>query len=147
VAAGLTYLLALVTILISTQVAFSTRMVLAIVPFGVGLALVLTDRRPEARFNALQGILVWAVLVALEIGRHALFWPIAVVCFFAQLFLIVMLVALLAAAFQGRHLKLPAIGDFAEQQASGQSPGPGQDPDSGPQGGPHEGSQGWGGPR
>jgi uncharacterized membrane protein len=141
VAAGLTYLLALVMILISTQVTFQTRMVLAIVPFGVGLALVLTDRRPEVRFNALQGILVWAVLVALEIGRHALFWPIAVACFFAQLFLIVMLVALVAAAFQGRHLKLPALGDFAEQQAGGPGSDPGPGPDS--RGGP----QGWGSPR
>jgi len=149
VAAGLTYLLALVTILISTQVAFSARMVLAIVPFGVGLALVLTDRRAEVRFNALQGILVWAVLIALEIGRHVLFWPIAVVCFFAQLFLIVMLVALVAAAFQGRHLKLPAVGDVAEQQAGGGSgPGPGSGSGSGSSGpGYGGGPQGWGNPR
>ncbi len=122
-AAGLTYLLALVTIVISTQVTFSTRMVLAVVPFGVGLALVLTDRRPEVRFNALQGILLWGVLVALEIARNKLFWAIAVLCFFAQLALIVVLLALMVAGFQGRHLKLPAIGDFAEQQASGQDQG------------------------
>lgn len=141
-ASGLTYLLALVTILISSQVEFSIRMVLAVVPLIVGFLLLLTDRRFEVRFNALQGLLLWALLVALEVGRHALFWVFAVVCFFTQLLLIMALLALLAAAFQGRHLKLPAIGDFAEQQAGG----PGSSPDTGPgrRSGP---PSGWGSPR
>jgi uncharacterized membrane protein len=82
-----------------------------------GLIFYLIDKRPEVRFHAMQSI-VFAV-VAMLVGwiRLAtsgfiatLLWLVSVVFFFTWIFLMIQ-------AFQGKHFKLPVIGDFAEQQA------------------------------
>jgi uncharacterized membrane protein len=82
-----------------------------------GLIFYLIDKRPEVRFHAMQSI-VFAV-VAMLVGWVRLFtngflagllWLVSVVFFFTWIFLMIQ-------AFQGRHFKLPVIGDFAEQQA------------------------------
>jgi uncharacterized membrane protein len=82
-----------------------------------GLIFYLIDKRPEVRFHAMQSI-VFAV-VAMLVGWVRLFtsgfiagllWLVSVVFFFTWIFLMIQ-------AFQGKHFKLPVIGDFAEQQA------------------------------
>ena len=82
-----------------------------------GLIFYLIDKRPEVRFHAMQSI-VFAV-VAMLVGWIRLFtsgffatllWLVSVVFFFTWIFLMIQ-------AFQGKHFKLPVIGDFAEQQA------------------------------
>jgi uncharacterized membrane protein len=82
-----------------------------------GLIFYLIDRRPEVRFHAMQSI-VFAV-VAMLVGWIRLFtsgflasllWLVSLVFFFTWIFVMIQ-------AFQGRHFKLPVIGDFAEQQA------------------------------
>jgi uncharacterized membrane protein len=84
-----------------------------------GLIFLLIDKRPEVRFHALQSI-IFAV-VAMLFGWIRLFtsgflatllWLVSVVFFFTWIFVMIQ-------AFQGRHFKLPVIGDFAEQQAGG----------------------------
>jgi uncharacterized membrane protein len=82
-----------------------------------GLIFFLIDKRPEVRFHAMQSI-VFAV-VAMLVGWIRLFtngflagllWLVSLVFFFTWIFVMIQ-------AFQGRHFKLPVIGDFAEQQA------------------------------
>jgi uncharacterized membrane protein len=82
-----------------------------------GLIFYLIDKRPEVRFHAMQSI-VFAV-VAMLVGwirlatsgfLSGLLWLVSLVFFFTWIFLMIQ-------AFQGRHFKLPVIGDFAEQQA------------------------------
>jgi uncharacterized membrane protein len=82
-----------------------------------GLIFYLIDRRPEVRFHAMQSI-VFSV-VAMLVGWIRLFtngflagllWLVSLVFFFTWIFVMIQ-------AFQGRHFKLPVIGDFAEQQA------------------------------
>jgi uncharacterized membrane protein len=82
-----------------------------------GLIFYLIDKRPEVRFHAMQSI-VFAV-VAMLVGwirlltdgfLAGLLWLVSVVFFFTWIFVMIQ-------AFQGRHFKLPVIGDFAEQQA------------------------------
>jgi uncharacterized membrane protein len=82
-----------------------------------GLIFYLIDKRPEVRFHAMQSI-VFAVVATL-VGWIRLFtsgflatllWLVSVVFFFTWIFVMIQ-------AFQGRHFKLPLIGDFAEQQA------------------------------
>lgn len=82
-----------------------------------GLIFYLIDKRPEVRFHAMQSI-VFAV-VAMLVGWIRLFtngflagllWLVSLVFFFTWIFLMIQ-------AFQGKHFKLPVIGDFAEQQA------------------------------
>jgi uncharacterized membrane protein len=82
-----------------------------------GLIFYLIDKRPEVRFHAMQSI-VFAV-VAMLVGwvrlltdgfLAGLLWLVSLVFFFTWIFLMIQ-------AFQGRHFKLPVIGDFAEQQA------------------------------
>jgi uncharacterized membrane protein len=82
-----------------------------------GLIFFLIDKRPEVRFHAMQSI-VFAV-VAMLVGwirlltsgfLSGLLWLVSLVFFFTWIFVMIQ-------AFQGRHFKLPVIGDFAEQQA------------------------------
>jgi uncharacterized membrane protein len=82
-----------------------------------GLIFYLIDKRPEVRFHAMQSI-VFAV-VAMLVGwvrlltdgfLAGLLWLVSLVFFFTWIFLMIQ-------AFQGKHFKLPVIGDFAEQQA------------------------------
>jgi uncharacterized membrane protein len=82
-----------------------------------GLIFLLIDKRPEVRFHAMQSI-IFAV-VAMLVGwirvptsgfLNTLLWLVSVVFFFTWIFVMIQ-------AFQGRHFKLPVIGDFAERQA------------------------------
>jgi uncharacterized membrane protein len=82
-----------------------------------GLIFFLIDKRPEVRFHAMQSI-VFSV-VAMLVGWIRLFtsgflagllWLVSLVFFFTWIFVMIQ-------AFQGRHFKLPVLGDFAEQQA------------------------------
>jgi uncharacterized membrane protein len=88
-----------------------------VVGWLTGLIFYLIDKRPEVRFHAMQSI-VFSV-VAMLVGWIRLFtsgflatllWLVSVVFFFTWIFVMIQ-------AFQGRHFKLPLIGDFAEQQA------------------------------
>ena len=80
-----------------------------------GLIFYLIDKRPEVRFHAMQSI-VFAVVATLVswVGRltggfiAGLLFLVSIV--FTWIFLMIQ-------AFQGKHFKLPVIGDFAEQQA------------------------------
>jgi len=92
-----------------------------VVGFITGFIFFLIDKRPEVRFHAMQSI-IFAV-VAMLFGWIRLFtsgflatllWLVSVVFFFTWIFVMIQ-------AFQGRHFKLPVIGDFAEQQAGGRA--------------------------
>jgi len=95
VASGLSYVLGLIT----------------------GLIFFLIDKRPEVRFHAMQSMALAVVaFIASTLGRIAggfiglLLWLFWIALFFTWIFTMIQ-------AFQGRHFKLPVIGDFAEQQA------------------------------
>ena len=84
-----------------------------------GLIFFLIDKRPEVRFHAMQSIVFavvamlvgWIRLLLRDFGFVAgLLWLVSLVFFFTWIFLMIQ-------AFQGKHFKLPVIGDFAEQQA------------------------------
>jgi uncharacterized membrane protein len=82
-----------------------------------GLIFYLVDRRPEVRFHAMQAIaygllwtLVWVVRPYLPGPIRALLGLVLFAFFIGWIVLIIQ-------GFQGRHFKLPVLGDFAEQQA------------------------------
>ena len=82
-----------------------------------GLIFYLVDKRPEVRFHAMQAIaygllwtLVWVVRPYMPGAIGALLGLVLFAFFIGWIVLIIQ-------GFQGRHFKLPVIGDFAEQQA------------------------------
>src|SRR5215211_7242872 len=82
-----------------------------------GLIFYLVDKRPEVRFHAMQAIaygllwtLVWVVRPYMPGPIRALFGLVLFAFFIGWIVLIIQ-------GFQGRHFKLPVLGDFAEQQA------------------------------
>jgi uncharacterized membrane protein len=82
-----------------------------------GLIFYLIDKRPEVRFHAMQSIVFAVVAMIVSwLGRltdgffAGLLFLVSLVFFFTWIFLMIQ-------AFQGKHFKLPVIGDFAEQQA------------------------------
>jgi uncharacterized membrane protein len=82
-----------------------------------GLIFYLVDKRPEVRFHAMQAIaygllwtLVWVVRPYMPGVIGALLGLVLFAFFIGWIVLIVQ-------GFQGRHFKLPVLGDFAEQQA------------------------------
>jgi uncharacterized membrane protein len=82
-----------------------------------GLIFYLVDKRPEVRFHAIQAIaygllwtLVWVVRPYMPGPIGALFGLVLFAFFIGWIVLIIQ-------GFQGRHFKLPVLGDFAEQQA------------------------------
>ena len=82
-----------------------------------GLIFFLVDRRPEVRFHAMQSIafgLLWT-LVAVVLPYMPS--PIGALLGLVLFAFFVGWIVLLIQGFQGRHFKLPVIGDFAEQQA------------------------------
>jgi uncharacterized membrane protein len=82
-----------------------------------GLVFFLIDKRPEVRFHAMQAIaygVVWFVFWLLWRFTSGALWGLFSLI---QLALFVGWIVLLVQGFQGRHFKLPVIGDFAEQQA------------------------------
>jgi uncharacterized membrane protein len=82
-----------------------------------GLIFFLIDKRPEVRFHAMQAILfgvAWLVFWFLWRFTSGAVW---VLFSLVQLAFLIGWIVLLVQGFQGRHFKLPVIGDFAEQQA------------------------------
>jgi uncharacterized membrane protein len=82
-----------------------------------GLIFYLVDKRPEVRFHAMQAIaygllwtLVWVVRPYMPGAIAALLGLVLFAFFIGWIVLIIQ-------GFQGRHFKLPVLGDFAEQQA------------------------------
>jgi uncharacterized membrane protein len=82
-----------------------------------GLIFFLVDKRPEVRFHAMQAIaygllwtLVWVVRPYMP-GLIAALLGLVLFAFFIGW------IVLIIQGFQGRHFKLPVLGDFAEQQA------------------------------
>ena len=83
----------------------------------LGIIFFLIDKRPEVRFHAMQSI-VFGVVSTLVwwVGRltsglfGGLLFLVSLVFFVTWIFVMIQ-------AFQGKHFKLPVIGDFAEQQA------------------------------
>jgi uncharacterized membrane protein len=82
-----------------------------------GLIFFLIDKRPEVRFHAMQSIaygvlwsLVWVVRPYMPGPIGALFGIVLFAFFIGWIVLMIQ-------GFQGKHFKLPVIGDFAEQQA------------------------------
>ena len=82
-----------------------------------GLIFFLIDKRPEVRFHSMQAIVfgvAWLVFWFVWRFTSGALW---VLFSLVQLAFLITWVVLLVQGFQGRHFKLPVIGDFAEQQA------------------------------
>jgi uncharacterized membrane protein len=82
-----------------------------------GLIFFLIDRRPEVRFHAMQAIVFGVVWLAFWLLWRVTSGGLWVLLSLVQLAFLIAWIVLLVQAFQGRHFKLPVIGDFAEQQA------------------------------
>lgn len=82
-----------------------------------GVIFLIIDRRPEVRFHAMQALLfgiAWAVVAILRSPLD--FFPFNLVLGLAWFACLILWVVLMIQGFQGRHFKLPYIGDLAEQQ-------------------------------
>jgi uncharacterized membrane protein len=91
-----------------------------VLTFITGIIFLLTDKRPEVRFHAVQSILfgiVWTVVGFLSQTVSG-FGPIDLLFGLAWIGMFVLWIVLMIQAFQGNHFKLPVIGDLAEQQAA-----------------------------
>ena len=82
-----------------------------------GLIFFLIDQRPEVRFHAMQSILFGVVWTVVGVIQQAGGTAISVLFGLLWIACLILWVMLLINAYQGRHFKLPVIGDFAEQQA------------------------------
>jgi uncharacterized membrane protein len=90
-----------------------------VLTFVTGAVFLIIDRRPEVRFHAMQSILFGVAWLVVAILRSVLsFFPLNFVLWLAWLTGLVLWVVLMIQGFQGRHFKLPYLGDIAEQQAS-----------------------------
>jgi uncharacterized membrane protein len=90
-----------------------------VLTFVTGAIFLVLDRRPEVRFHAMQSIVFGAAWLVVSILRRIFdFFPLNIVLWLAYLAGLVLWVVLMIQGFQGRHYKLPWIGDIAEQQAS-----------------------------
>ena len=86
--------------------------------FVSGAVFFVLDRRPEVRFHAMQSIVFGVAWLVVGVLRQALdIFPLDFVLYLAWLAGLVIWVVLMVQGFRGRHLKLPVIGDLAEQQA------------------------------
>jgi uncharacterized membrane protein len=86
-----------------------------------GLIFFLVDKRPEVRFHAMQAIAYGVLWTVVGVVGPRLPGPLDVLFSLLWVVFLIGWVVLLIQGFQGRHFKLPVIGDFAEQQA-GQPP-------------------------
>jgi uncharacterized membrane protein len=82
-----------------------------------GLIFYLVDRRPEVRFHAMQSIVYGVLWTLVAVVRPSMPGPLDALLGIVLVAFFVGWVILLIQGFQGRHFKLPVIGDFAEQQA------------------------------
>jgi uncharacterized membrane protein len=84
-----------------------------------GLIFFLVDKRPEVRFHAMQSIAYGVIWTLVGIVGPRLPGPLDLLFSLAWVAFLVGWVVLMIQGFQGKHFKLPVIGDFAEQQAGG----------------------------
>ena len=82
-----------------------------------GLIFYLVDKRPEVRFHAMQSIAYGVLWTLVGVVRPSMPSPIDALLGIVLFAFLVGWVVLMIQGFQGRHFKLPVLGDFAEQQA------------------------------
>jgi uncharacterized membrane protein len=82
-----------------------------------GLIFVLIDKRPEVRFHAMQAIAFGLLWFLVAVVRPYMPFPIDALLGVLWFVFFVTWIILMIQGFQGKHFKLPVIGDFAEQQA------------------------------
>jgi uncharacterized membrane protein len=82
-----------------------------------GLIFFLVDRRPEVRFHAMQAIAFGLLWTLVAVVRPYMPFPIDALLGVLWVVFFVFWIILMIQGFQGKHYKLPVIGDFAEQQA------------------------------
>jgi uncharacterized membrane protein len=83
-----------------------------------GLIFFLVDKRPEVRFHAMQAIAYGVLWTLVGVVGPRLPGPLDLLFSLVWVAFLIGWVVLLIQGFQGRHFKLPVIGDFAEQQAN-----------------------------
>jgi uncharacterized membrane protein len=84
-----------------------------------GLIFFLIDKRPEVRFHAMQSIAYGVLWTLIAVVRPYMPGPIGALFGLVLFAFFIGWIVLLIQGFQGKHFKLPVIGDFAEQQAGG----------------------------
>src|SRR5215218_971808 len=82
-----------------------------------GLIFFLVDKRPEVRFHAMQAIAYGLLWTLVWVVRPYMPGPIRALLGLLLFAFIIGWIVLIIQGFQGRHFKLPVLGDFAEQQA------------------------------
>jgi uncharacterized membrane protein len=82
-----------------------------------GLIFFLVDRRPEVRFHAMQSIAYGVLWTLILVVRPYMPGPIGALLGIVLFAFFIGWIVLMIQGFQGKHFKLPVIGDFAEQQA------------------------------
>jgi uncharacterized membrane protein len=82
-----------------------------------GLIFFLVDKRPEVRFHAMQSIVYGVLWTLIAVVRPYMPGPIGALLGIVLFAFFVGWIVLMVQGFQGKHFKLPVIGDFAEQQA------------------------------
>ena len=83
-----------------------------------GLIFFLIDKRPEVRFHAMQSIAYGVIWTLVGVVGPRLPGPLDLLFSLVWVVFLIGWVVLLVQGFQGKHFKLPVIGDFAEQQAN-----------------------------
>jgi uncharacterized membrane protein len=82
-----------------------------------GLIFFLVDKRPEVRFHAMQSIAYGVLWTLIAVVRPYMPGPIGALLGIILFAFFIGWIVLMIQGFQGKHFKLPVIGDFAEQQA------------------------------
>ena len=82
-----------------------------------GLIFFLVDKRPEVRFHAMQAIAYGLLWTLVWVVRPYMPGPIGALLGLVLFAFFIGWIVLIIQGFQGRHFKLPVLGDFAEQQA------------------------------
>src|SRR5215211_5137466 len=82
-----------------------------------GLIFYLVDKRPEVRFHAIQSIVYGVLWTLIAVVRPYMPGPIGALFGIVLFAFFIGWIVLMIQGFQGKHFKLPVIGDFAEQQA------------------------------
>jgi uncharacterized membrane protein len=87
-----------------------------------GLIFFLVDKRPEVRFHAVQSIAFGVLWTLVGLIGPRLPGPLDLIFSLLWLAFLIGWIVLMIQGFQGKHFKLPLLGDFAEQQAGRSSP-------------------------
>ena len=82
-----------------------------------GLIFFLVDKRPEVRFHAMQSIVFGVLWTLIAVVRPYMPGPIGALLGIVLFAFFIGWIVLMIQGFQGKHFKLPVLGDFAEQQA------------------------------